>query len=356
MSEDMQTSDGTEQTEPAISSRRSLLMKGTVAAAVAAVAGGAMSTSVHAANGDTLYVGLAGTTNATVTTKLGGGGTFQVTNGTTDGAASIYGVVGGSGASGLYGVHGRNTGSEGAGVYGFGGDGGRGVWGTTSGTLGIGVYGTSTGSTTGGVGVRGQSANGPGVVGDGDTFDFQAVGSGRIQMTAASTNPGPTVAGTTGTIARDAAGGLWYCYASNKWRQIAGGTSAGSLIPVTPFRVYDSRRPLPDPGKLSVGQNRVVSVADSRKLDDGSVITANAVPARATAVAFNIAVVNTENAGFLYVADGDATEVGAASINWSSTGQILSNASTVKLNANRQIKVFAGGTTNFTIDISGYYL
>lgn len=363
----MDTTDpGTDVDEvESTSSRRSLLTKGTVAAAVAAVAGGAMASRVHAANGDTLYIGLNNT--GTATTSLAGGSTFRVTNGTSAGNASLYGIAGGSVSSGLYGVRGNNNGAEGAGVYGFASDDtGVGVRGEATGSAGIGVYGVISGETAGGLGVRGQvsngtgvsgvSSNGPGVVGNGTTFDLRADGSGRIGLAASSVNA--TATGGVGSIARDTSGALWYCYATNQWRRLAGSSTAGSFVPLTPFRAYDSRRPQPQQGKITANQTRTISVKDARSVETGAVTTADVVPAGATAVAFNITVANTESNGYLYVADGGATEIAASTINWPASNVVVANSAIVKLDANRQVKVFCGetGATNFIIDIAGYYL
>ena len=49
---------------------------------------------------------------------------------------------------------------------------------------------------------------------------------------------------------------------------------------------------------------------------------------------------------------------GGSSINWFASGQLLANGLTVTLDNNRQVNVFCGGggTTDFIIDILGYYL
>lgn len=363
--ESIEQVDTTEGPAEQVSSRRSLLTKGTVAAAVAAVAGGAMATKVHAANGDTMYLGT--TMTGTATTLLNGGTTLRVTSGSSSGSASLYGTSGGSEASGLYGVRGDNTGNEGAGVYGFAsGTQAVAIRGEAIGSDGVGVYGINSGTTVSGVGVVGKAeigtgvsgiaTSGTGVTGNGSSYDLRAVGSGRIGIASSTVNA--TATGTVGTVARDADGALWYCYATNKWRRLAGSTTAGSFVPVTPFRAYDSRRPEPTPGKLSANDTRVISVKDARNPDTGAVTTANAVPAGATAVAFNITVVNTEANGYLYVADGAATTIAASTINWTAPGTVVANSALVKLDGSRQIKVFCGetGATNFILDIAGYYI
>ena len=53
---------------------------------------------------------------------------------------------------------------------------------------------------------------------------------------------------------------------------------------------------------------------------------------------------------------GQVTEVNAATINWSAAGQVLNNGSITRIGTDRKVKVFAGGgSTNFVLDITGYW-
>ena len=56
---------------------------------------------------------------------------------------------------------------------------------------------------------------------------------------------------------------------------------------------------------------------------------------------------------------GDATLPSGSSINWFGINQNIANGITVKVDATRQVKVFAGGggspTTHFIIDVNGYF-
>ena len=100
----------------------------------------------------------------------------------------------------------------------------------------------------------------------------------------------------------------------------------------------------------------MISLAASRDGLTGAVVEVDAIPAEATAVTFNLTVVDTIGRGFLAVAEGDAAATSASTINWSATGQVVANGSTVKLNTDRQIKLFNGssGSAGFIIDITGY--
>ena len=132
------------------------------------------------------------------------------------------------------------------------------------------------------------------------------------------------------------------------------------MVAISPARVYDSRKTNPGPQSiLSTGNSRTISVANQYDVNTAALVTADVVPAGATAIAYNLTVVNTSAAvGFLTVNAGGNTVVAASSINWSGSGATLANASVVKLNANREVTVICGGTnasTNFIVDVVGYY-
>jgi len=353
--------DVDQETQPETgTSRRNLVTKGVVAAAVAAVATGGLTKNVHAGNGTGAVFNLGVTNTAVPATKLSGGSTLEVTDGYSSGNASIYGVTTGSTTiASNYGVRGDNNGSTGAGVYGrMLGTAGVGVRGEAS-TGGYGVYGEHTGTTSGvgvmgktavGTGAFGLSASGNGVAGSG-SIDLAAVGSGRIQLqktpTPAPTSGGP---GGLGTIAKDATGSLWYCYATNKWHKLAGPTTSGAFHAIAPQRVYDSRAgeaPLAvAKGVLNTGQERVVDCTVNNTL----------VPATAKAVVLNLTAANAAGRGNLAVyPDGTAAPT-TSTVNYT-PGVNIANSTTSGCGPGAKIKVKAGGSTgaDFIIDIVGYY-
>lgn len=168
-----------------------------------------------------------------------------------------------------------------------------------------------------------------------------------------------------GEIVEDVQGDLWLCVGAGTpgtWRKLAGPASAGAFHAIAPLRVYDSRLPLqPANGKLASLQNRVISIADARDQTTGEVSIANVVPAGATAIVCNLTVTDTTGpfGGFLSLVPGDATLPSGSSINWFGINQNIANGITVKVDATRQVKVFAGGggspTTHFIIDVNGYF-
>lgn len=359
--------DTVEPEEPETpASRRSMLSKGAIAAAVGATAGLLASSRGMAANGSTMIVGSIET--GTNTTGLDGGTSFRVTNGNSTtggglggGGASIFGTQSGT-TNGDYGVRGRHTGSQGVGVFGDAtGSGGRGVWGRSTGSQGFGVYGEQTGSTVSGVGVYGIAELGVGVVGkgssvgvrgEGGSSDLLADQSGKVLLgKAASPTPAPSATGAVGTIARDGDGNLWYCYAANLWMKVAGAAVAGAFHAIAPARVYDSRTGFEPAGvvkgKLNPGENRVVDCT----------FNASGVPLGAKAVVFNLTAANTTGRGFLAAYPDGSPEPATSSINYT-PGVNIANSTTSGCGPDAKIRVLCGGSTgaDFIVDIVGYYV
>lgn len=214
-------------------------------------------------------------------------------------------------------------------------------------TTGYGIY--SFGGTAGG-----QFQGRYGVIVNGTDTDIGISPSG---------NPPPSInrRNEAGSIKLDSSVVLWLCVESGTpgvWQQIGGLGVAGAYHAVTPSRVYDSRlSSYPLNGVLSSGQNRTISVANSYNTS-GAPVFSNFVPAGATAVFANVGVVNTVGEGWLAVNPGGVTAVSVSTINWSAAGQILANGVALTLNGSRQLTVVNGspGSTNFFIDITGYWL
>lgn len=350
------------------------------AAAAAAVGGTALalggSERAAAANGDPISIGdtTNTATNRTVATHTGSPGSgvsflFR-TQTSFNGSGAIYpAAIGGWTGStvrpnGIYGFSEVSTGAA------------HGVVGYSSSPQGAGVFG------------RSGAAAGAGVTGEGGSSGTGVRGSAKTGVSATGTEYGLVASGTVGAIfippsnavipkdrtevaspgaidterTDDVLGtsNLWFCVnggAGGEWRKLAGEDTAGSLHPITPTRVYDSRVAAPLPGKLPAGANRVISVANGRNLDTGAVTVTDLVPDGARAVAFNLTIAGTEAAGFLSINPGSVADFTSSTINWSSSEQVIANAGIVGIDASRQVKVFCGGAaTHFLIDITGYYL
>ncbi len=162
---------------------------------------------------------------------------------------------------------------------------------------------------------------------------------------------------TPGEMLADTNGELWYCVVRGTpggWRRISGARTAGAFVPITPTRVYDSRFA---GGPLKSGEQRLVSIADAITVADGTVAVRDALPAGATAVAYNVAVTNTVAEGFLFLAPSPAQAVTAASINWGVNTGSVNNGSTVRVAGDRRVRIFCegGGSADVILDIVGYY-
>lgn len=272
------------------------------------------------------------------------------------GGIGVYGEAMSSGTS--TGVYGKSVGTKSRGVYGVAdGTNSSGTEGVASarGSVGVrGAFNANLGSDTGD-GVYGTSDAGDGIVGAGSRYDLYAAGTGLANLTAVASDIGPASTGAAGSLARNSDGTLWFCYETDKWRKVAGGETGGAFHPVTPFRVYDSRKEAD--GKFSGGSNRTISVADSKDVDTYAVVTADAVPAGATAVVGNVVAIGTSDTGFMSINPGGTTAITAATVNWAA-GQNIGNAGTFTLNSSRELEaVFGPGNgAHLTIDITGYYL
>jgi hypothetical protein len=138
--------------------------------------------------------------------------------------------------------------------------------------------------------------------------------------------------------------------------------TAGSLHPIPPTRVYDSRKsmtPMAN-GILTTGSSRTISVKDRRNVNTCAVEATDVIPAGATAVEFNLTIANTVGTnGFLAINPGTDTVVHASHINWFGASQINANSGAIPVDGSRRVTVIAGGTStscHFIVDITGYYL
>ena len=226
-----------------------------------------------------------------------------------------------------------------------------------AGVSGIGNFLGVTGEASlAGVGVFGRAQTGYGIGGRGER--------GALLLRPGSATPPQNRGGSflAGTIDIDASGNVWCCVQGGSpgtWRKLAGPGTGGTFHPLAPGRVYDSRQALPLQGVIATPANRTISVADRRNPTGGGVVQADFVPAGALAVAANITVISVAGRGFLTVNPGGVTTADASTINWFAAGQTLANGVILSLNTNRELTVVAGGTgasTNFIVDITGYWL
>ncbi len=165
-----------------------------------------------------------------------------------------------------------------------------------------------------------------------------------------------STAAAKGDLVLDSNGNFWLCTVAGTpgtWTQL--GTP--QFVAIDPIRAYDSRKTAyATNGVMAPNSSRVISVADAHD-SEGVVTTPNVVPIGATAVAFNITATGANGGNFFSVNPGDAASFTASTVNFAA-GLDIANASVVKLDSSRQIKVFCGadvGSANVIVDIVGYY-
>ena len=135
-----------------------------------------------------------------------------------------------------------------------------------------------------------------------------------------------------------------------KWLRLAGAATAGSFVALpSPVRVYDSR--LPSPSPLVTGQERSITVTTG---------PANipVIPIGASAGAFNLTVTDTLQSGFLAIFSDDVSFANTSNINWKADAQDIANFAISAVSATGKVRIRAGGpgSTNFALDVAGYYL
>jgi hypothetical protein len=220
---------------------------------------------------------------------------------------------------------------------------------------GFAVLGTAIGSGGTQIGVQGTRLANPGgiaVRGFANTLNAVGVSADSLLGPALSltdnsqTMPPTTGSWTSGSFVHSG-GTLWFCVdggtgTDSKWVRL---TSV--FVPLAaPQRIYYSATSPPGT-KITHGEERTISA-----LTDGH------VPAGASAVSMNLAVIaTTGTSGFLAVFPADQAYPGHSNLNWFGANQILANSAVTSVDGAGDFKVRCGtnGNTHFVVDILGYY-
>jgi hypothetical protein len=196
-----------------------------------------------------------------------------------------------------------------------------------------------------GAGVVGQSDNGIGVVGAAAT-DVAAFGAGYIAQTSITDNSGAKTAGPPPLpvynfeMARDKDGALWLSTAlvtndpNFAWRRM------NTIIPINPFRLYDSR-----PNARPANSTTTIQVGG-----------ANGFPSDTIGVFGNLTALNPSADGFLTMWPTGQPLASTNSLNYSRGVTAISNHVTVALGTGGAVNVYVSGngSTNFLFDVQGY--
>lgn len=119
-------------------------------------------------------------------------------------------------------------------------------------------------------------------------------------------------------------------------------SSAGLFVPVTPYRLTDTRRTSP----VAAGSQTVLSA-----LGTGGVPTTGV-----GALALNLTATETSAPGYLQVLPTDQGTPGASStVNFTSAGQTAASAAIGNLGTQGRFTVYARTRTHFIVDVSGYF-
>ena len=132
----------------------------------------------------------------------------------------------------------------------------------------------------------------------------------------------------------------------------AGGSSPGALFyPITPTRAYDSRQP--GSGGALAGSTITGLHGTPRTT---SVNLGGAIPASATAVAYNLTITGTTRSGFAANAP-TPVQAGTSSLNWPSEKSVVANGSIVGLDGSGNLTTWVGGRgqAEYLIDLVGYF-
>lgn len=303
-------------------SRRALILGGAGAAAGLVHAANPMSPAAAAA-GDPILQGAGNNAGAAATALSSSNGSYAfLSRATNSTAVGLYGINDAG-----FGVAGRSE--TGTAIYGYGG-------------------GTS-------VAIRGLAAS----TGIGGHFTSLLGPTIRLQPGGQASVP---TAGNwaLGDLVNDTSGNVWLCVQAGnpgRWRLIGGPQSAGAYVPLTPTRVFDSRRSTPDNGRiLTSAEPRVIGIGFARDLNTGAPIR-RLLPDGTRAIAANVTITDTSSArGFVALTPGDAADYQASAMNWTSAGATVANGLILTADALLRLKAFVrGGDTHLIIDISGYF-
>lgn len=132
--------------------------------------------------------------------------------------------------------------------------------------------------------------------------------------------------------------------------------------PMEPARSYDSRYVVvpPDswgtPQPVSPAETRNRSVADALT-PRGTLLMADAVPAGATAIAYNVTETQGVERGHFRVFPTGLPLPGTSTVNWPSAGYTRANGTMVQLPPDRSVSVYNGstGSAHVIVDTVGYF-
>jgi len=196
-----------------------------------------------------------------------------------------------------------------------------------------------------GIAIAATTANNPAVAATSNTAQVRL-----INNTGAGSGP-PSSGGHLGDLYTNNVGELWFCTGSGvpgTWVPLS-----APFVPITPARVYDSR-----PGDVPTNSNPKAPIQSGGAVNVDVTNNSSGVPTSAQAVVGNVTVVNTTGleGAFLVLYPQGATPPPTSNINWG-PGRVVANNFVSQVNSSNGLVTVGctGGTTDFVIDIFGYY-
>lgn len=116
---------------------------------------------------------------------------------------------------------------------------------------------------------------------------------------------------------------------------------ASAYVPVSPYRILDTRVPLGYSGRVGAGSAFTLSLTG--------------VPSGSSAVVLNLTVDAPAAAGFVTVYPTGASRPLASSINVDGAGQTIANLVTVPIGTSNSVDLYTLMTTDLIADVQGYY-
>ena len=117
---------------------------------------------------------------------------------------------------------------------------------------------------------------------------------------------------------------------------------ASAYVPVSPYRILDTRAGQGFPRRLNVGEAFTLALTG--------------VPQGASAVVMNLTVDASADGGFVTVYPTGVTRPLASSINVDGPGQTIANLVTVPIGAGNSVDIFSQMSTDLIADVQGYFL
>jgi hypothetical protein len=188
----------------------------------------------------------------------------------------------------------------------------------------------------------------------------------QVWLNAGGAHTGPPTGGSAaGQVYVDSTGALFYCNAGGtpgKWSK-----QAPLVFLPAPHRVYDSR--VGQPNHIGQPQGPLIFTSPPPNAAFRNVIietdstTGNVlIPPTTSAVLLNLAVIPISGVGALAVYPPSAPQPSTSSINWSAGVQVLANSVTSAIGVSFVFQTVAvaivagaGASTDFVIDLIGYY-